>query len=202
MLIANILFYVFSSILVLSALMVVSVRNPVYSVLFLIFAFFNSAALFILLGAEFIAMLIVIVYVGAVAVLFLFVVMMLNVNFQELRVGFVKYLPIGLLVAAVMLLELVLIVNYSIADKAGVAPSLSPVLEGVSNTTALGMLIYTKYIYPFQLAGVILLVAMIGAIVLTNRTRDGVRKQSIAKQIERNRQTSVEIVKVQSGKGV
>ena len=202
MIIANILFYIFSSVLVLSALAVITVKNPVHSVLFLIFSFFNAAGLFVLLGAEFIAMLMVIVYVGAVAVLFLFVVMMLNVNFHEFRAGFKKYLPVGLLVAIVMFAELVLVVQYSISSNAAVVQSVSPMLDGVSNTTVLGMMLYTKYAYPFQLAGLVLLVAMIGAIVLTHRTRGDVRKQSISKQISRSRAGSVEVVKVQSGKGV
>lgn len=202
MLIANTLFYIFSTVLVLSSLAVITVRNPVHAVLFLIFAFFNSAGLFILLGAEFISMLIVIVYVGAVAVLFLFVVMMLNVNFDELKGGFVKYLPIGLLIAAVMLTELVLVIKYSVATHASIAEAASPMIQAVSNTKALGMLLYTKYAYPFQIAGLVLLIAMIGAITLTHRTREGVRKQTVAKQISRSRKESVEIVKVQFGKGV
>ena len=202
MLIANIIFYAFSITLVLSALMVVTLKNPVHSVLFLIFAFFNAAGLFVLLGAEFIAMLLVIIYVGAVAVLFLFVVMMLNVDYQELRAGFIKYLPVGIVVAVLMLAELVLVINYSVTSGANIAEASSPTIEGVTNTTALGMLLYTKYAYPFELAGMVLLVAMIGAIVLTSRTREGVRKQDVAKQILRNRETGLEIVKVQTGKGV
>jgi len=202
MLIANITFYAFAVTLVLSALLVVTVKNPVHSVLFLIFAFFNAAGLFVLLGAEFIAMLLVIVYVGAVAVLFLFVVMMLNVNYQELRAGFVKYLPVGIVVALAMLAELVVVISYSIASKENVAEVASPMAQGVTNTVAIGMLLYTKYAYPFQLAGVVLLVAMIGAIVLTGRTREGVRKQSVAKQVGRSRADSIEVLKVQTGKGV
>ncbi len=201
MLIANIIFYAFSITLVMCALLVITVRNPVHAVLFLIFAFFNAAGLFIMLGAEFIAMLLVIVYVGAVAVLFLFVVMMLNVNFHELRSGFVKYLPLGLLIALVMLAQLLLVIKYS-AGTIMPAVVASPMPQGISNTKALGMLLYTNYAYPFQLAGLVLFVAMIGAIVLTNRTREGVRKQNITKQIGRSRKDSVEIVKVQSGKGV
>lgn len=182
--------------------MVISVKNPVHSVLFLIFAFFNAAGLFVLLGAEFIAMLLVIVYVGAVAVLFLFVVMMLNVDFQELRSGFVRYLPVGLFIAVVMLAELVLVIKYSVASNSHVVGPAMPIMQGITNTTALGMILYTKYVYPFQLAGMILLVAMIGAIVLTSRTREGVRKQKVARQVIRNRESGLEIVKVQSGKGV
>lgn len=202
MLIANILFYILSFVLVFSALIVVSSRNPVHSVLFLVLAFFNSAGLFLMLGAEFISMLMVIVYVGAVAVLFLFVVMMLDINFDELRTGFMKYLPVGLLVALVMLVELVMVLRVSIDSDPKLAPALSAMPEGVNNTDALGLLLYTDYVYPFQLAGLVLLVAMIGAIVLTLRTRPGVKKQNIGKQISRSRKEGVELVKVQSGKGV
>jgi NADH-quinone oxidoreductase subunit J len=182
--------------------MVVIVKNPVHSVLFLIFAFFNAAGLFVLLGAEFIAMLLVIVYVGAVAVLFLFVVMMLNVDYQELRVGFAKYLPIGVLIALAMMAELFMTISYSVANKAGISEAASPIVQGVGNTTSIGLLLYTKYAYAFELSGMVLLVAMIGAISLTGRTRQGVRKQSVVKQVSRSRAESVEIVKVQSGKGV
>ena len=202
MIIANLLFYGFAGTLILSALAVVSVRNPVHSVLFLIFSFFNSAGLFVLLGAEFIAMLMVIVYVGAVAVLFLFIVMMLNINFAKLRAGFIRYLPIGLLVAAVMLTELVLVIKYSTAGQSVLAKAAEPMPDAVSNTVSLGMILYTDYAYAFQIAGIILLVAMIGAIVLTSRTREGVLRQDIGKQISRNREDCMEVVKVQSRKGV
>lgn len=201
MLIADIMFYGFAITLVLAALLVITVKNPVHSVLFLIFAFFNAAGLFVLLGAEFIAMLLVIVYVGAVAVLFLFVVMMLNVNFLELRQSFVKYLPLGIFIAVILLVELVLMINYSLAKPVNLADATSPMLQNIGNTHALGMLLYTKYAYPFQLAGIILLVAMIGAIVLTNRSREGVRKQNITNQVMRSRKDSIEIVKVTSGEG-
>ena len=183
-------------------MLVVSVKNPVHAVLFLVFAFFNSAGLFILLGAEFIAMLMVIVYVGAVAVLFLFVVMMLNVNFSELRGQLMKYLPIGLLVAIAMLSELVVVIRYSLSSNSSMAKISEPIVAGVSNTKALGAILYTDYLYTFQIAGLILLVAMVGAIVLTHRVRVGVRKQSISGQVSRSRKDSLEIVKVQSGKGV
>ena len=202
MIIANIMFYAFSIILVLSALLVITVRNPVHAVLFLIFAFFNAAGLFVLLGAEFIAMLLVIVYVGAVAVLFLFVVMMLNVDYNALRSGFVRYLPVGVIIAMAMLGELVLVISYSIKNKANISEASHPMVQGVANTTEIGMLLYTQYVYPFQISGMILLVAMIGAIVLTGRTRGGVRKQNVAKQVGRSRSDSVELVKVQTGKGV
>ncbi len=199
--IATVLFYVFASLTVFAALMVISMRNPVHSVLFLIFSFFNAAGLFILLGAEFLAMLLVIVYVGAVAVLFLFVVMMLDVNMAKARDGFMRYLPIGGIVAAVMLTELVVMIRYSVGQRITTIAS-APIPTDVTNTEALGHLIYTEYAYAFQMAGAILLVAMIGAIVLTLRHRPGVRRQNAAKQIGRKRSDSVEIVKVQSGKGI
>lgn len=202
MFIADILFYIFATILVISSVAVVSVRNPVYSVLLLIFAFFNSAGLFLLLGAEFIAMLMVIVYVGAVAVLFLFIVMMLNINFAELRAGFIKYLPLGLLVAAVMLAELVMALEYSLNGKYNIAKAAVPFVKNLDNTRAIGMVLYTDYAYPFQIAGIVLLVAMIGAIVLTHRKRPGVRKQNVTSQVARSPKDCLEIVKVQSGKGV
>lgn len=202
MLIANILFYILSFVLVFSALIVVSSRNPVYSILFLILAFFNSAGLFLMLGAEFISMLMVIVYVGAVAVLFLFVVMMLDIDYTKLRSGFAKYLPVGILVSFVMLIELVMVLKLSFDSSAQKAVISAPIPEGATNTQALGAILYTDYIYPFQIAGLVLLVAMIGAIVLTLRTREGVKKQNITKQVMRDRKDGVELVKVQSRKGV
>lgn len=195
-------FYLFSAIVVLSGLMVVTAKNPVHSVLWLILAFFNAAGLFVLLGAEFLAMILVVVYVGAVAVLFLFVVMMLDINFEELRKGFAAYLPIGLLVAGVLLVELVLVGGaWSISDTAELARR-APAPEGVGNTQALGALIYTDYVYIFQAAGIILLVAMIGAILLTHRQRAGVRKQDITRQNMRRPQDAVELVKRQPGQGI
>ncbi|MCW5700487.1 MAG: NADH-quinone oxidoreductase subunit J, partial [Rhodospirillales bacterium] len=173
MVIQALAFYLFAFIAVASAVMVISARNPVHSVLFLILAFFNSAGLFILMGAEFLAMILVVVYVGAVAVLFLFVVMMLDINFVELRQGFLQYLPVGCLIGFVLLVELLIIVSgWTLAPEmaAGGAAPMPPV-ETVSNTAALGHLVYTQYVYIFQAAGVILLVAMIGAIVLTHRRR-------------------------------
>lgn len=202
MLIANIVFFMLSAMLILSALVVISVRNPVHSILFLILAFFNSAGLFLMLGAEFIAMLMVIVYVGAVAVLFLFVVMMLNIDFEKLRSGFARYLPVGVLVAIVMLAELFMVLQASVGSGAITAAAKYPILPDVTNTKALGALLYTDYVYPFQIAGLILLVAMIGAMVLTLRTRSGVKKQNISKQVMRSHADSVELVKVQSRKGV
>ena len=184
--------------------MVISARNPVHSVLFLILAFFNAAGLFVLLGAEFLAMILVIVYVGAVAVLFLFVVMMLDINFVALREGFLQYLPIGALIGLVLLVELVLVFGaWAVAPEvAATAAAPMPQTAQISNTAALGALLYTRYIFAFQAAGAMLLVAMIGAIVLTHRSREGVRKQRIPAQVGRLREQSVEIVKVRSGEGV
>ncbi|MFP3942425.1 MAG: NADH-quinone oxidoreductase subunit J [Alphaproteobacteria bacterium] len=196
-------FYVFAAVTVVSAVMVISSRNPVHSVLFLISAFFNSAALFILMGAEFLALILVVVYVGAVAVLFLFVVMMLDIDFQELRRGFVRYLPVGALIGAVLLAELVLVgIAWTTAPRPAGGRT-GPVAEaGVSNTAALGQVLYTDYIYLFQAAGLILLVAMIGAIVLTLRKREGVKRQDAGRQVGRRREDSVEVVEVETGQGI
>ena len=190
-------FYLFASITCLAGLMVISSRNPVHSVLFLILAFFNAAGLFVLLGAEFLAMLLVVVYVGAVAVLFLFVVMMLDINFVELREGFLRYTPLGLGVGGVLLAE-ILFVFFNSADM----PETVVMVNDVSNTRALGRILYTDYVYLFQIAGLILLVAMIGAIALTLRKRENVRRQSIASQTERTRADSIEVVSVPSNTGV
>ena len=195
-------FYVFAAVAIAAGIMVVTARNPVHSVLFLILAFFNAAGLFVLLGAEFLAMILVIVYVGAVAVLFLFVVMMLDIDFVELRQGFVKYLPIGGLIGIVLLVELFIVVGGWVALPDTKAAITEPLREGVGNTAALGRLLYTKYVYLFQAAGVILFVAMIGAIVLTLREREGVKRQKIARQLRRTRAESVELVKVKPGEGV
>jgi NADH-quinone oxidoreductase subunit J len=195
-----IMFYVFAALAVAAGVLVVSSRNPVHSVLFLIVAFFNAAGLFVLIGAEFLAMILVIVYVGAVAVLFLFVVMMLDIDFADLRSGFVRYLPIGALVGLILLAELVLVIGSWV-----VAPGLpSPAAAGgvpLTNTRALGDILYTRYLFAFQAAGLILLVAMIGAIVLTLRRRTDVRRQSIAAQLARTRAQTVEVVKVPVGSG-
>jgi NADH-quinone oxidoreductase subunit J len=200
-----VMFYIFAAVTVASGVLVVSARNPVHSVLWLILAFFNSAGLFILLGAELLAMILVIVYVGAVAVLFLFVVMMLDVNFAELRSGFMRYLPIGALIGFVLLAELVLIFGHWVIAP-GVdalrATSATAQVVPLTNTRALGNLIYTRYLFGFQTAGVILLVAMIGAIVLTLRERVGVRRQYIPQQIGRRRTEAVAIVKVPLGEAV
>ena len=194
---SSVFFYLFATICCLSGLMVVSSRNPVHSVLFLILAFFNAAGLFILLNAEFLAMLLVVVYVGAVAVLFLFVVMMLDINYSELREGFQKYRPLGLFIGAVLLVELFA----TFFEYSGNIKSL-PSPGDVHNTKALGQVIYTDYIYLFQLAGLILLVAMIGAIALTLRKRTGVRKQVIADQNARTRAETVKLAKIETGAGV
>ena len=204
MIIQTIAFYAFAAVTVAAGVMVISARNPVHSVLFLILAFFNAAGLFVLMGAEFIAMILVIVYVGAVAVLFLFVVMMLDINFVELRQGFLQYLPIGALVGLVLLAELVLIFGSWVVapDSAESAASPTPVLTETTNTNALGQILYTDYVYLFQTAGLILLVAMIGAIVLTLRSREGVKRQRIGAQVSRSREDSVEIKHIEPGSGV
>src|SRR5262249_2160809 len=185
---------------VASGVLVVSARNPVHSVLFLILAFFNAAALFVLIGAEFLAMILVIVYVGAVAVLFLFVVMMLNIDFLQLRSGFVRYFPIGALIGLILLAELVLVIGSRVIAPGRTGAAVASATGGlaVSNTRALGDILYTRYLFGFQAAGLILLVAMIGAIVLTLRHRADVRRQSISVQLARTRQT-VEVVKVPVG---
>ena len=194
-------FYMFALITVASAVMVISARNPVHSVLFLILAFFNSAGLFVLLGAEFLAMILVLVYVGAVAVLFMFVVMMLDINFVELRQGFLQYLPLGAIIGLLLLGELFVVVGGHALTPLAVAGESVPIPPAaVTNIEALGALIYTHYIYLFQAAGMVLLVAMIGAIVLTHRTRKGVRKQRIADQIARRAEETIELVKVEPRK--
>ncbi len=201
-LIPTLLFYMFSGLVVGSALMVISAKNPVHSVLFLIFAFFNAAGLFVLLGAEYIAMTLVIVYVGAVAVLFLFVVMMLDINFAELRQGFLKYLPMGALTGGLIFVEFLLVFYASLSSPLKAQAARHAVSTDVTNTHAIGNVLYTWYAYPFQMAGIILLIAMIGAIVLTHRQRPGVRRQKIAKQVNRTREESVRIVKVKPGQGI
>ena len=195
-----IFFYLFATLALVAGTMVIAAKNPVHAVLFLILTFFNAAGLFILLGAEFLAMLLIIVYVGAVAVLFLFVVMMLDVDFAELRAGFIKNAPIGLLVGGVVLAELVMLVlARGIDTPAELLPTASPIPQGITNTEALGQILYTKYIYFFQGAGLVLLVAMVGAIVLTLRHKEGVKRQSITAQVARGPKTAVEMVKVAPG---
>lgn len=200
----DISFYIFSTVVVSSALLVVVSRNPVHSVLWLILMFLSSAGLFVLLGAEFVAMLLVIVYVGAVAVLFLFVVMMLDIDFSKLKSEFAKYMPVAALICVVLLMELSLIFGiWQTAETAENArASITPDPLSVQNTVALGKIVYSKYIYLFQIAGLILLVAMIGAIVLTIRHRPDIKRQDILKQIYRDPKEQIEIKDVESGKGI
>jgi NADH-quinone oxidoreductase subunit J len=196
-------FYLLASVTVASGFAVVSARNPVHSVLFLILAFFSAAGLFVLLGAEFLAMLLVVVYVGAVAVLFLFVVMMLDVDFSQLRQGFARYMPLGGLVAGVLALEMI-VVSASIAGNGAAAKNAAPqaALPDVSNAETIGRVLYTHYVYFFQAAGLVLLVAMIGAIVLTLRHKPGVRRQVIADQVARSPKTGMRIVSIKPGEGI
>ena len=198
---AALFFYLFAGVAVASAFMVISSRNPVHSVLFLILTFVNASGLFILIGAEFLAMILVVVYVGAVAVLFLFVVMMLDVDFVELRQGFLQYLPVGALVGLVFLAELVLVFG-SWTFGEGVTGAAFPAASDVSNTVQIGRVLYTEYVYFFETAGLVLLVAMIGAIVLTLRHRDSVKRQSIPVQNARTKAMAIDVVKVPSGKGL
>ena len=200
--IPTLLFYLFAAILLLSAAMVVSARNPVHSVLFLILSFFNAAALFLIAGAEFLAMILVIVYVGAVAVLFLFVVMMLDVDFTELRSGFQRYLPVGATVGFVLLLELGIVMGGWQLAPGSVRLPMSALPNAVTNTEALGLVLYTDYVFLFQLAGLVLLVAMIGAIVLTLRDRNRSRHQNIRQQTERSVVETLELLSVSIGAGV
>jgi NADH-quinone oxidoreductase subunit J len=204
MILPALFFYLFAGVCIAAAIMVIASKNPVHSVLFLILAFVNAAGLFVLMGAEFLAMILVVVYVGAVAVLFLFVVMMLDVDFVELRQGFQQYLPIGVLVGVVLFAELLLVVggwtiNPEIA-KTITAPI--PPIASTTNTEALGLVLYTRYVYYFQASGLVLLVAMIGAIVLTLRHKQKVRRQDISAQVARTKATAMEVVKVKPGQGV
>lgn len=203
MIIQTLVFYLFATVTVAAGVMVVAARNPVHSVLFLILTFFNSAGLFVLMGAEFLAMVLVIVYVGAVAVLFLFVVMMLDVDYAELRAGFTRYLPVGGLIGLILLLELVFVLASGALEATlpAMVAAPTPPLEEVSNTEALGNLFYTRYVYLFEAAGVILLVAMVGAIVLTLRARPGVRRQRIARQVARRPRETVELKDIRPGEG-
>ena len=204
MIIQALAFYLFAFVAVAAGVLVIASRNPVHSVLFLILAFFNSAGLFVLIGAEFLAMILVIVYVGAVAVLFLFVVMMLDINFVELRSGLAQYLPVGALVGLILLAELLVVGSgwVVIPQAESVAAAPIPPIDQVTNTEAIGRLIYTKYVYLFQAAGLVLLVAMVGAIVLTLRSRAGVRKQRIGDQVARRPDDAIEVVKVTTGNGI
>ncbi len=204
MILSALCFYLFATVTVGAAIAVISARNPVHSVLFLILAFLNAAGLFVLMGAEFLAMILAIVYVGAVAVLFMFVVMMLDIDFVAARQGFLKYLPIGGAIGIVLMIELGFLV--AAGPGGGGSGALQAALSAPSgeltNTEALGQLLYTKYFYLFQAAGVILLIAMVGAIVLTLRRRDGVRRQRISDQVSRRRDEAVEIRKVTPGTGI
>jgi NADH-quinone oxidoreductase subunit J len=202
MVIQALAFYLFSLVAVASGVMVIAARNPVHSVLFLILAFFNAAGLFVLMGAEFLAMILIVVYVGAVAVLFLFVVMMLDINFQRMRQGFLRYLPVGAAVGLFLLFELVLTVGAWVGAPDGAQTRPTPPIAEMTNTEALGRILYTDYVYLFQASGLVLLVAMIGAIVLTLRQRDGVRRQAVGAQLARTKAESVEVVKVRPGSGV
>ena len=202
MILPALFFYLFAGICVASAVMVIASRNPVHSVLFLILAFVNASGLFILLGAEFLAMILVVVYVGAVAVLFLFVIMMLDVDFAELREGFLEYLPFGLLIGVVFVAELLLVVGgWAINPNIATAIT-SPIPAGVSNTQALGLVLYTKYIHYFQISGLVLLVAMIGAIVLTLRHKASVKRQDINVQNARTPALAMDVRKVAVGQGL
>ena len=199
-----IFFYLFAFIAVASAFMVISARNPVHSVLFLILTFFNAAGLFLLTGAEFLAMILLVVYVGAVAVLFLFVVMMLDVDFAELKSGALQYAPIGALVGLVLAAEMIVVFGgYTFAPQlAEKITRPTPALTERHNSAALGDILYTDYLYSFQLAGLILLVAMVGAIVLTLRHKVGIKRQNISAQVRRTPATAIEVKKVETGKGI
>ena len=199
----SITFYVFSLVAVLSALMVISARNPVHSVLFLILSFVNASGLFVLLGAEFLAMILVVVYVGAVAVLFLFVVMMLDINFVKLREGFLQYLPFGALLGVVLIIELgILFLTRSFSKNSLSEFVESPVINEVENTKLIGQVLYTDYFYLFQISGLILLVAMVGSITLTLRDRGQVKRQNISQQNYLDANDSIEKKKIKLGEGI
>ncbi len=202
--VAAVFFYLFAFVLVASAFMVISSRNPVQSVLFLILAFVNAAGLFIMIGAEFLGLILVVVYVGAVAVLFLFVVMMLDVDFVELRQGFLQYLPLGIIVGLIFLAETVMVVGAWVTAPGinTAVPNASPGGENLTNVEAIGRVLYTDYIYFFQAAGFVLLVAMIGAIVLTLRHKPNVKRQNITAQVTRKPEDTLEVVKVRPGQGL
>jgi NADH-quinone oxidoreductase subunit J len=202
MILPALFFYLFATVCIASAVMVVAAKNPVHSVLYLILAFVNAAGLFVMMGAEFLAMILIVVYVGAVAVLFLFVVMMLDVDFAELRQGLLQYLPVGFVVGGIFVAELLAVVGAWV-----IGPNLpqaisAPIPSDITNTEALGRVLYTQYVYYFQAAGIVLLVAMIGAIVLTLRHKPNVKRQNIADQVARTPATAIEVVKVQPGQGL
>ena len=199
----SIAFYLFSIVAVLSALMVVSAKNPVHSVLFLILSFVNASGLFVLLGAEFLAMILVVVYVGAVAVLFLFVVMMLDINFVKLREGFLQYLPFGALLGIVLIIELgILFLTNSFSENALTQFINSPKIDDIENTKLIGQVLYTDYFYLFQISGLILLVAMVGSITLTLRDRGNVKRQNISSQNFIDANNAIEKKKVKLGEGI
>ncbi len=202
MILPALFFYLFAGVCVASAVMVIASRNPVHSVLFLILAFVNASGLFVLMGAEFLAMMLIVVYVGAVAVLFLFVIMMLDVDFVELREGFIQYLPVGIVIGGIFLFELLLTVGAWVINPTVAKTITAPIPNNVSNTEALGLVLYTKYIHYFQLAGMVLLVAMIGAIVLTLRHKASVKRQDINVQNARTPEIAMAVRKVASGQGL
>jgi NADH-quinone oxidoreductase subunit J len=202
MILPALFFYLFATVCIASAVMVVAAKNPVHSVLYLILAFVNASGLFVMMGAEFLAMILIVVYVGAVAVLFLFVVMMLDVDFAELRQGLLQYLPVGFVVGGIFVAELLAVVGAWVIG-ANLPQAISaPIPPNITNTEALGRVLYTQYVYYFQAAGVVLLVAMIGAIVLTLRHKPKVKRQNISDQVARTPATAIEVVKVQSGQGL
>ncbi len=198
----GIAFYILSFVAVTAAFLVIASRNPVRSVMWLILTFFTTAGLFVLIGAEYLAMLLVVVYVGAVAVLFLFVVMMLDVDFVALKQGFLQYLPVGALISLALLAEMILVgVSWQSVQAERAGPETSIAAEAQKNAEQIGAVMYTDYVFFFQLAGIILLVAMIGAIVLTLRDRPGVKRQDIGKQVARKRKDAVKLVDVEPGQG-
>jgi NADH-quinone oxidoreductase subunit J len=202
MIVAAFFFYLFACLCVASAFMVIAAKNPVHSVLYLILAFVNASGLFVMMGAEFLAMILIVVYVGAVAVLFLFVVMMLDVDFAELKQGVLQYLPIGMLIGGIFLAELLLVVG-AWAIGPGVPQAITaPIPTGISNTEAIGLVLYTRYVYFFEIAGIILLVAMVGAIVLTLHHKARARRQDIPTQVARTPAMAIKVVKVRSGQGL
>jgi NADH-quinone oxidoreductase subunit J len=202
MILPALFFYLFAGVCVASAVMVIVSRNPVHSVLYLILAFVNASGLFVLLGAEFLAMILIVVYVGAVAVLFLFVIMMLDVDFLELREGFIQYLPVGVVIGGIFLFELLLTVGAWVINPTVSKTITAPIPTNVSNTEALGLVLYTKYVHYFQLSGMVLLVAMIGAIVLTLRHKASVKRQDINVQNARTPEMAMAMRKVTSGQGL
>ena len=202
MILPALFFYLFAGVCVASAVMVIVSRNPVHSVLYLILAFVNASGLFVLMGAEFLAMILIVVYVGAVAVLFLFVIMMLDVDFAELREGFIQYLPVGIVIGGIFLFELLLTVGAWVINPSVTKTITAPIPTNISNTEALGLVLYTKYIHYFQLAGMVLLVAMIGAIVLTLRHKPNIKRQNISDQVARTKATAMDVRQVKSGQGL